>query len=369
METLESKRKKIREIDRRLIDLLAKRVGLAKQIAAEKVARGLPLQNLDVETEVVRNAARQAGQIGLCVDFAEAIIRSVITESKIEQETIYYAKYAGEPQTVLIIGGLGAMGQWLARFFTRQGHRVILYDIRKDGQDYATVASLAEGLRNADTAVISVSLDQVAMVIDKLCDIEFRGLLFDIASIKGQLIPHIRKAVKSGLRVTSVHPMFGPATRALSDKAICFCDCGDEQATRRAKAFFKDTAAHIVDVGLDKHDEAISYVLGLSHLINIVFMHILEGSPFSYNQLRSIASTTFLSQMETASSVIREKPELYYQIQKYNPNQKKLYAGLQSAIDSVIDSVVAGDGSAFIADMDRSRQWLEERQDSREELS
>ena len=154
--------------------------------------------------------------------------------------------------------------------------------------------------------------------------------------------------------------MFGAGARTLSDKVICLCDCGDPEATRRVRGLFEETAATLVALSLDEHDRIISYVLGLSHLVSIVFAHVLAGSGISYAQLCGVGSTTFLSQMKTTESVARENPDLYYAIQRNNPNTAGVYRAFAAGLEHMTRSVLLEDRDSFVAAMERAKIWLDE---------
>lgn len=358
MEKLEKLREDVRQIDRDIIRLIGERLIMTREIGNVKKSAGLPLLNYQVEKAVIENARAVAADLRLSPDFVESVMQLLIGESRTQQERLHYSAYSGNEETILIVGGLGEMGRWLSSFFEIQGHEVLIFDTRRESSDFQTVASLEEGLKRASCAVISVSLDVVPDIIEQIIALDFKGLIFDIASIKGHLVGSIKKAQRNGALITSVHPMFGPETRTLSDKVICFCDCGSAEALNRAKAFFRDTAVRSVDVALDSHDRAISYVLGLSHITNIVFMKILSDSSFQYPELRDIASTTFLSQMITASSVINENPELYFLIQKFNPFKEEIYEQMDRAMTAVVDSVLSDKKQEFEQSMLESKAWL-----------
>jgi len=367
MDKLEKMREAVRRVDREIIRLVGERLELTRNIGRIKKDAGLPLLNYQVEKAVIENARAVADDLKLSGDFVKAVMQLLINESRTQQERLHYSAYSGDKETILIVGGAGEMGRWLASFFEIQGHEVLIYDIVETDHEFKSVATLEEGLQRATCVVISVSLDVVPETIKRIVSLNFKGLIFDIASIKGHLVDSIQTARQNGALITSIHPMFGPSARTLSDKVICFCDCGSEEALYRARAFFKDTAVRSVDLALDTHDKAISYVLGLSHISNIIYMNVLSASGFQYSELREIASTTFLSQMITASGVINENPELYYLIQKFNPFKQEIYDQMKQAMTSVIDSVLNDKQADFVQDMAASREWLNQEESSGKE--
>ncbi len=360
MEILDELRKKVSEIDREIIKLIAKRLEITKKIGKKKKEEGIPLRNWEIEKAVIENATEFAAELGISPALIKSLMQQLITESRIQQEILHYSAYKGDKENVLIIGGLGEMGKWFSYFFQNQGHNVSIYDIKGESEDFKSYGSLEEGIEEASFTLIATSLEVVPEIINKITELGFKGIVFDIASLKGHLEDSIKRATDKRISITSIHPMFGSNVRTLSDKVICLCDCGDKEANQKVEFLFKGTAASIVKLSLEEHDRVISFVLGLSHIINIIFMKVLMEGGYKYDELKKIASTTFLSQMVTATSVIKENPHLYYEIQKYNPFKGDLYEKLKEATKSITDIVSSANKPEFIEIMEKGKYWLGE---------
>jgi prephenate dehydrogenase len=169
-----------------------------------------------------------------------------------------------------------------------------------------------------DLIVLATPLGATAALLQSLAERAPRGLIFDLGSLKTPLRAGLHALVKAGCRVTSVHPMFGPDTELLSGRHVIFIDLGCKQALAEAQELFAPTMAERVVMDLDEHDRLIAYVLGLSHALNIAFFTALADSGEAALRLAKLSSTTFDSQLEVASRVAAESPELYYEIQSAN---------------------------------------------------
>ena len=348
----------IRQLDEDILRLIAERMKAATRIGERKKAAGIPLRDWNMERQVLDRAARQAAELGLAAPMARSIMQMLIAAARLEQERTSFSTYRGSAESILLIGGRGKMGRWFADFFGNQGHRVTVHDPRGNGNGPPGAADLEAALEGTSFALIAAPLDGVSSVLDDLAARGYGGTVFDIASLKGHLKPAIARARAANVAVTSIHPMFGPAARTLSDQVICICDCGDAAATRRVEAFFADTAATLVRLSLEEHDEIVSYVLGLSHLTNLVFAKVLMESGRSYDELSRVASTTFQSQMVTTATVIRENPDLYYAIQHLNPFSSELCGTFQRAFEAISGWVRSGNRSAFTEMMQTGEKWM-----------
>jgi chorismate mutase/prephenate dehydrogenase len=120
-------------------------------------------------------------------------------------------------------------------------------------------------------------------------------------------------------------------------------------------------------MSLDEHDRLIAYVLGLSHALNIAFFTALAGSGEAAPRLAQLSSTTYDAQVDVATKVAAESPDLYFEIQSLNDYGQDALAALKSAVDRLCAAVNARDGAAFVAMMERGLAYLQARQAVRSE--
>jgi chorismate mutase/prephenate dehydrogenase len=348
MDDLGHLRDRIREIDDGILGLVAERLEVARAIGREKRSAGVPLRDYDVERRVLDRSADQAADLGLPVDVVRHLMQSLITASRDEQERASYSTYAGEAGHIAVVGGRGRMGRWFVDFLENQGHRVSVLD-RGDGAPWGVDASIA---------ILATPPEIIPELIDGFATARFAGVVCDIASLKGHLAEPIRRAVAGGLAVTSVHPMFGPSARTLSDKVVCVCDCGRPEATAQVIELFAGTAATLVPLEFEEHDRVIAYVLGLSHLINLLFAKVLAAGTERFGEVNRVGSITFHAQVDTARTVLGEDPDLYFAIQRLNQFTPQLYEAIRREFDELAAWVSAGDRDRFAAMMEVSRRWL-----------
>ena len=97
--------------------------------------------------------------------------------------------------------------------------------------------------------------------------------------------------------------------------------------------------AEQVVMSLDEHDRLIAYVLGLSHALNIAFFTALAESGEAAPRLARLSSTTFDAQLDVASDVADESPELYYEIQALNDYGAESLQALSQAVERLRGAV------------------------------
>jgi len=90
-ESIKELREKINAIDRDLLELISKRVDLAKKIGELKKEKGLPIADYKRELEVLERGKRLAEQLGLDAELMEVALRAIIGMCRKAQRSIRVA--------------------------------------------------------------------------------------------------------------------------------------------------------------------------------------------------------------------------------------------------------------------------------------
>jgi len=364
---LEELRLELTELDRHLIELVARRQGLSEQVAAVKRATGRPTRDFARERDVILRARNTAAGLGVSADLAETLLRQLIQSSLATQEQAgVVARAQGSGKRALVIGGRGKMGAWFAEFLASQGFRVSIADPAGSLPGFDYLPDWHLDALDQELIVLATPLGATAQLLETLAARAPRGLVFDLGSLKTPLRAGLAALVQAGCRVTSLHPMFGPDTELLSGRHVIFIDLGNASALSEAQALFAPTMAERVVMSLDEHDRLIAYVLGLSHALNIAFFTALADSGEAAPRLARMSSTTFDSQLDVASRVASESPELYYEIQSLNDYGGESLEALRLAVERLVSVVRARDARGFSELMNRGREYLEIRAAARE---
>jgi len=362
--TLEDLRQRVTDIDRALITLVAERKAVSEEVARVKRASGTPTRDYQRERDVILGVRSMASERGVSPELAEQLLRLLIRSSLTTQEhASVVARGAGSGRRALVIGGAGKMGHWFVGFLASQGFSV-------EVADPAPVDAAAGAGRVADWHSTDLKHDFIVLATPLgatdaiLKDLALRrppGVIFDVGSLKSPLRAGLLALKSHGCKVTSVHPMFGPDTELLSGRHVVFVDLGNEAALAAARELFAPTMAEQVVMSLDDHDRLIAYVLGLSHALNIAFFTALAESGEAAPKLARMSSTTFDAQLEVASRVAQESPELYYEIQSLNDYGAESLEALSQAVERLRTAVLSQDHTTFVALMRRGRDYLEDR--------
>src|SRR5947208_5557675 len=357
--TLDDLRRRLSELDRQLIALVAERKAMSEEVARVKRATGRPTRDYEREREVILGVRAAASERGVSPALAEQLLRLLIRSSLTTQEQAsVIARGAGTGRRALVIGGAGKMGGWFVSFLASQGFTVEVAD-PAPGAAGTRVADWRSTDLKHDYIVLATPLGMTDAILRDLALRRPPGVIFDVGSLKSPLRAGLLALKSHGCQVTSVHPMFGPDTELLSGRHVLFVDLGNAAALAAARELFASTMAEQVVMSLDDHDRLIAYVLGLSHALNIAFFTALAESGEAAPRLARMSSTTFDAQLDVASHVAGDSPELYYEIQSLNDYGAESLEALSKAVERLRTSVLSQDHAAFVALMRRGRDYLE----------
>lgn len=367
---LSALRQQIAEIDRQIFELAARRNQIADEIGHLKTEAGLPQRDFAQEKAVVERARTYCQELELDPNEYEAIILTLIRASTTIEERGRLSRIATQnARQVLVIGGRGKMGGWMISYLQAQGFTLVCADPAGPVEGVESYEDWRElALDRFDAIVVAPPLRQTNDVLCELATRKPRGVVFDVASLKSPLRTGIQALNDAGVRVTSIHPMFGPDVELLSGRHVIFIDCKHDEALAWAHALFSNTTAVRVDMTLDEHDQLIAYVLGLSHATNIAFFTALAESGQSAPRLARMSSSTFDAQLKVAAKVAEENPWLYYDIQALNDFGMDALNSLVRAVDVIRDAVEAKDSERFVQIMLRGRSYLNAREVSQDVL-
>jgi chorismate mutase/prephenate dehydrogenase len=239
------------------------------------------------------------------------------------------------------------MGRWLGRFLSAQGYTTGALDpaTAPEENDWAR-----RSLPSAELIVCSTPPAATAELYAEWSEKPPVGVVVDIASIKTPLIEPIRAFQRAGGHVASIHPMFGPSAVLLRDADVVICDTGDSEATSTVEKLFEPTTVHIVHMPLSDHDRIMADLLSLAHATAIAFALALPRTD------HPVRSTTFQALELLAAAVVRESPDVYYEIQAMNPHSAVALERLRAALDRIVAAVTARDWQAFHALLDEGRR-------------
>lgn len=365
---LDELRGQLNGIDEDILRLIKARQNVVEQIGRVKQRLGRGTRDFGREKVVIQRVRGIAERLEVDPDTAEAIFGLLIEQALETQERErLVAGGDGRGRPVLVIGGAGQMGAWFSSFLDAQGYAVTVADPARELEGFQSVKDWETlDLDTYHLIVVATPIRECNNVLTQLASHRPSGVVFDISSLKDPVRPGLEALREQGVRVTSVHPLFGPNVGLLSGRHVVFVDVGDREALDVARDLFADTMARTVAMNLEEHDRAMSFVLGLSHALNIVFADALARSGERFQRLGEVSSTTFANQLRVTSAVAHENPYLYFEIQALNPYADETLAALSESVEALRGWVQGQDESSFLEMMQRGRNYLDTRSDDSE---
>jgi prephenate dehydrogenase len=226
---------------------------------------------------------------------------------------------------ILVVGGYGRMGIWLAKFLSNCGHSVWITGrrtaplrkvSRKLGLPVVEKGKRCEWVECAILSVPPNHVEEVALEYDGLLSKDC--LLIDISSVKAPVANLIRSSRRP---VLSIHPLFGPKTESLEGKSLAVVHPARlEGRSREFIKCFREAGAKVVRCTPRLHDKAVSYTLALPHLLAALYGSLLAKSGMEAETLGNLGGTSFRTMCSLAKSLGSESEEVYASIQLSCPS-------------------------------------------------
>ncbi len=209
-----------------------------------------------------------------------------------------------------VIGAGGQMGKWFTKYFASKNFEVTGYDLENKilGKDIIEASSLVGGILKADYVILCTPTRKTPEIIRLIAKEMQRGTyLIEISSEKSKVVSSLSK-MPAKINPICIHPMFGPGIKTIKGQNIISVPIKDaKKELTVAKSLFE--GANFVTIDAVEHDKKIAVILGLTHLVNLVFAKIISKDE-KMMLTEKMSGTTFRVQKILAESIMTESPEL-----------------------------------------------------------
>jgi len=211
---------------------------------------------------------------------------------------------------IAIIGAEGQMGKWFSKYFIEKGFEVIGYDAEKEivNKSVTKAKSLVGAILSVDYVILCTPTKKTPEIIRLIAkEMKRESCLIDISSLKTKVVAALSKMPDKVIPIC-IHPMFGPGTKKIKGVNIIIIPIRDaKKELAIAKSLFSE--ANFVTIDAPEHDKKIAVILGMTHLINLVFANILSKDE-KIGLTEKMTGTTFRAQKILAESIMTESPDL-----------------------------------------------------------
>ncbi len=239
---------------------------------------------------------------------------------------------------ITIIGAGGQMGQWFSKYFASKDFQVTGYDEENPikGKDIIQASSLVGGILKADYVMLCTPTRRTPEIIRLIAKEMKRGtFLIDISSQKGKVVASLAK-MPAKINPICIHPMFGPGIKKIKGQNIILVPVKDaKKELTVAKTLFE--GANFVTIDTVEHDKKIAVILGLTHLVNLVFANIISKDE-KMTLTEKMSGSTFRVQKILAESIMAESPQLIETIIS-NPEIRRVAEDLWKDVGRLLTSI------------------------------
>ncbi len=239
---------------------------------------------------------------------------------------------------ITVIGAGGQMGQWFVKYFSSKGFEVTGYDSENkvSGKDVTVSESLVGSILKADYVVLCTPTRRTPEIIRLIAKEMKRGTyLIEISSEKSKVVSSLSK-VPTKINPICIHPMFGPGTKTIKGQNVISIPIKDAKKELTVTKELFD-GANFVTIDAIEHDKKIAVILGLTHLMNVVFANIISKDE-KMNLTEKMSGTTFRIQKTLSESIMTESPELIETIIT-NPEIRRSAEELWKDIGKILTAV------------------------------
>ena len=211
---------------------------------------------------------------------------------------------------IAIIGVNGKMGKWFANYFYKMGFEVKGFDTENEIKEKFIIKanSLVGAILQMDYVLLCTPTKNTPEIIRLIAkEMKRESCMIEISSHKSKTSQTLLK-VPNKVQPICIHPMFGPGIKKLDGKNIIIIPIRDaKKELDITKSLFPK--ANFVTIDAIEHDKKIAVILGLTHLINIVFANILAKDE-TVSLTEKMSGSTFKTQKIVTESILTESAEL-----------------------------------------------------------
>lgn len=353
--SLAALRARIDAIDHAIIELLAQRMAVVRELSAVKRAEGRRVRDPEREQAVLDDRTRRGQARELPPELIESLFRLVLRGSREYQAALKVelpVQNEQDPKTVAIVGGRGGMGGRLAELFRGLGHQVLIADL-------GTALTPVEAAKAAQVTIVSVPIAATLSVIDEVGPhVPADGLLMDVTSLKQAPLARMLRA--SAASVVGAHPMFGPGVHTFQGQRVVLCPGRGDAWLGWLERALQASGLVISRASAEEHDRAMALVQVLTHFqTQVLGLTLAElGRPLA-ESLR-FTSPAYLIELYVAARHFAQDPALYGPIEMENPLTPEVTQAFARAAERLRTLLLARDQAGFARVFEEVRAFFGE---------
>jgi len=347
---LEILRRQLDNIDREIVSLLGKRQAEVERVVSLKKAHNLPVYHPAREEDLLSQRRIQGAEAELDPDYIEDLYRRILRQSRVEQTARLAQKGVRAGATVLLVGGLGSMGQYFHNWFADAGYNIRILD----RHDWPNADKLCEGI---ELAIISVPIEVTNAVADRLGPhLPADCVLADITSIKESPLNAMLGSHEGP--VVGLHPLFGPTTSTMDKQIVVVTPGRNLPACKWLIDQFSVWGSIILQVSAKEHDEVMSIVQTLRHFATFAFGQFLRRRHVDLSRTLEFSSPIYRLELGMVGRLFAQDPSLYSEIIFASPERLTLLKDFLTSLSENLAMIETGDKDVFSSEFRKIADWF-----------
>ncbi len=347
---LEQLREQIDGIDKKLVELLAQRKRTIEEVVKVKQQHDLPTFHPAREENLISARRKQAELAGLDPDYIEDLFRTVLRHSRVGQLSTLGRRGARPGAKVLIVGGRGKMGRFLARWFTQADYEVRILD----QEDWPQAHLLTAGI---DLCLLAVPIDITPAVAAQIAGYLPQGcVLADITSLKSEPLAAMLRAYSGP--VVGLHPLFGPATATMDKQIVAFSPGRQPEACKWLLDQLELWGNILVETSAEEHDEIMAVVQSVRHFATFAFGQFLCSQQVPILRTLELSSPIYRLELAMVGRLFAQDPSLYAEIVFATPARISLLKTFIDSLNANLSLIEQGDKAEFTARFRKVAEWF-----------
>lgn len=342
-------RDQIDDVDKQMVELLARRLALVAEVGEVKSKHGLPIYAPDREAAMLASRREEAASKGVPPDLIEDILRRTMRESYASENDSGFKCLNPDLRSIVVVGGNGQLGKVFCKLFRLSGYNVKVLG----SQDWDNADEM---LSDAGMVVITVPINKTDSVIRSLSKLPDDCLLADLTSIKSEPLQAMLESHKGP--VVGLHPMFGPDISSLAKQVIVYCDGRNPEAYQWLLEQFRIWGASLHRISAIEHDQGMTLIQALRHFTSFVYgLHLAEENA-NLEQLTALSSPIYRLELAMVGRLFAQDAQLYGDIIMSSTQNIDMIKRFHARFGEAINLLDKQDKDGFITAFNQVENWF-----------
>ncbi|MGX9418388.1 bifunctional chorismate mutase/prephenate dehydrogenase [Vibrio sp. RC27] len=342
-------RDQIDDVDKQILQLLARRLSLVEKVGEVKSKHGLPIYAPDREAAMLASRREEATRQGVPPQLIEDILRRTMRESYASEKDAGFKCLKPDLRSIVIVGGKGQLGGLFARMFTLSGYNVKILG----SQDWDRADDI---LKDAGLVVVTVPIYKTVDVISRLTNLPDDCILCDLTSIKGEPLTAMMEAHQGP--VVGLHPMFGPDVPSLAKQVVVYCDGRGEEHYQWLVEQMRIWGAYLCPINADSHDQGMSLIQALRHFTSFAYgMHLSRENP-DLDKLLTLSSPIYRLELAMVGRLFCQNPDLYGDIILSSTENIEMIKRFHQRFTEALELIENRDKEGFVSSFNAVSDWF-----------